>query len=386
MLLALVVCALEPVPRAQSEVPAGRWSERRPPPVGWVVVRTGSFEVQAEIGEPRARRLSDFLEALRPHFEALWPPRPRLERQVVKVFASRERRDAWLAARDLWVEEPPPGVAPSCAHFDPLTGDILAFDAGRLLEDAAGATSVGLSSDRSLTLAHADLQRMYPQLEAVTAAYTADLARDVAHEAWHQYLGASNFLRPPLPSWLDEGLADWLAASTPGGRPWAVRQAPPAGSAPPLQPGALHEDRLRQAQRAVRADETLPLSDLLIRTTHLASAEPPGLLAQGWSVVHFLQASTEPAWRRLVTSYLDSARASEDGDVAVEELVQGLDLKALDEAWSDWLAGQQPIDPLAGLAADFGRELAPDDLLASPWIKECYAWHRRHPAPRGGAR
>jgi len=387
LLRALVLVALWGGASAQSDPPAGPWKEHKTPE-GWVVVRTTNYEVQSEVGEPRARRLADFLQGLRPHFEAFWPPRPRPTPLVVKVFSTRERRDAWLTARDLWVEDPPSGVPPSCAFHDPFCGDILAFDTGRLLGDPAGVTPVSLSSDRSNSLPHADLQRLYPQLEAVSAAYAPDLARDVAHEAWHQYLEAANFLRPPLPAWLDEGLADWLAASTPGGRPWPVRAPPPPGADPAIKPGALHEDRLRDVQRARRDDETLPLRDLLFRTTHLASAEPPGLLAEGWAVVHFLQSSSDASARRLILALLDSSRASEDGTVPAEEVLEGLDLKALDRAFSEWLAAQEPIDPLADLARDFGRQLAPADLIASPWVKECFTWQRRHtarPAP-GDAR
>jgi hypothetical protein len=373
--------------RAQSEPPPGLWRERQPLP-GWVVVRTPSYEVQAEIGEPRAHRLADFLQGLRPHFEALWPARPRAERLVVKVFATRERRDAWLEARELWADEPPPGTPPSCAVHEPFSRDILAFDSGRLLDDTTGAPSVGLGSDRSISLPHAELQRLYPLLEAVTAAYTPDLARDVGHEAWHQYLDAATLSRPPLPAWLDEGLADWLAAATPGGRPWTLRDPSAAGANEPIRPGALHEDRLRDVLRARHDGQTLPLRDLLVRITRLASAEPPGLLAQGWSVVQFLQTSADPTNRRLILALVDGIRTSEDGASPAEDVLKGLDLRALDHAWGEWLASQQPIDPLADLARESGGKVSADDLLASPWIKECYAWHRRNPAKpaRGGAR
>src|SRR5258705_2918543 len=86
LLAAVLVASAIGTARGQSAPPPGAWTEKDPPR-GWVIVRTANFEVQAEIAEPRARRLAQFLQGLRSQFEALWPPGRKPVPQVVKVFA-----------------------------------------------------------------------------------------------------------------------------------------------------------------------------------------------------------------------------------------------------------------------------------------------------------
>lgn len=382
---AALAAALAGVAAAQSTPPAGAWRSKDVP-AGWSVARRPDYEVQSEVGAACAERLAGFLQALRPHLQALWPPRPRSEPLVVKVFASRAGRDTWLADRNLLPEPPPEGWPPSCALFEPFTREVLAFDTGRLFDELSGPDPVTVHADRAVALPRAELQQLYPLLERVTAAYTPDLGRDVAHAAWHQYLAVSSLGRAALPAWLDEGLADWLAAATPGGAPWALRAppeppAPDAGQSaappppPPVAPGALHESRLRELLQADADRLTLPPGALLVRETTDADAEPPSFMAQGWGLVHLLMGSPDPARRELVPGLLASRR----GDRADDPLAD-VDLRALEADWTAWLRAQRAVDPLEDVARDFRRKLKPEDLQAADDVRASWAWHLRHPA------
>ncbi len=377
--LAALAVALPGAAAAQSGPPAGAWRARDTPP-GWSVARSPDYEVQSEVGQACAERLAAFLQALRPRMEALWPPRPRAEPLVVKVFATRSGRAAWLADRDLLLEPPAAGRPPTCALLEPLTRDVLAFDTGRLFDELSGPAPVAVNADRAVSLPRADLQRLYPLLEQVTAAYTPDLGRDVAHEAWHQYLAVSSLDRAELPAWLDEGLADWLAAATPGGAPWRLRAPPPApdgqsaADPAPVVPGALHESRLRELLQAHADRLTLPAGALIVRQTTDADAEPASFLAQGWSLVHVLMTSPTPALRELLPSLLAVRR----GDRASDPL-HDLDLRRLEADWSAWLKQQTAVDPLLDVAREFRRGLVPEDLQAADDVRASWAWHLRHP-------
>lgn len=378
---------------AQSEVPAGSWLHK-PAPAGWAVARGKAYEVQSEVGAARAERLLELLEGLRPHFEGLWPARPRREPLVVKVFASRAAREAWMAARALLPEHaPPPGAAEPCALLEPFTREVLACETGRFLDEIGAPDPVRLTDDALLTLPRAESQEMLPLLEQVTAAWTRDLARDVLRAAWFQHLAAASLGRASLPAWLDEGLADWLAAATPGGAPWRSRRtagddpppdpAPPGAAAPDpasgqpdtaLRPGALHEDRLRDLLRADAERLLLAPSDLLARHNADRQAEAPSHLVQGWGLVHFLMTSPDESRRALLPTLLAVQRDGLHADP-----LQGLDLRRLDADWRTWLRAQRAVDPLAELARRFRRSLKPRDLVAPQAVREAFAFHLAHP-------
>jgi hypothetical protein len=383
---ATLALALAGAGAAQSGPPAGAWRSKDVP-AGWSVARQKDYEVQSEVGAACAERLAAFLQALRPRMEALWPPRPRSEPLVVKVFASRSGRDTWLADRNLLPEPLPEGRPPACALLEPFTREVLAFETGRLFDDLVGPAPVTVDADRAVALPRAEMQALYPLLERVTAAYTPDLGRDVAHEAWHQYLAVSSLGRAALPAWLDEGLADWLAAATPGGAPWTLRtppeppapdaaQAAPPPAPPPVVPGALHETRLRELLQAHADRLTLPAGALLVRETTDADAEPPSFLVQGWALVHLLMAGPDPARRELIPALL-AFRRSERAD----DPLQDLDLRALEADWSAWLRAQRAVDPLEDVAREFRRTLKPEDLQAPEDVRASWAWHLRH-APK----
>jgi hypothetical protein len=381
---ALVACALGTA-RGQSAPAPGAWTERDPPR-GWVIVRTADFEVQAEIAEPRARRLAQFLQGLRSEFEALWPPSGKTGRQVVKVFASEEGRAKWSSAHSFGLERRPLGSPPSCARLEPFTGDILAFDSGRLLDVVTGVQPVRLESDQVIKMLHADAQQVYPLLDAAAADFAPDLARDCAREAFRQYHLATSPERS-VPFWLEESVGNWLGAATNGGKPWNLREPDTTEIRKP-QPGPVNLSRLMEVRRALAESQVLPAGDLLARATKDRETEPPGLLAQGWALVHVLMSSSDPARRRIIPALLSSYRASDDGWVPMDAILTGLDTAALDRDWRTWVADQPVDDPLQELARLFGYGLRTTDLVAPDWIKECYSWQRRHvqpapPAPEG---
>jgi hypothetical protein len=377
--MCLVAALAVAAARAQSAPSAGEWTERNPPR-GWAIVRTADFEVQAEIGETRAQRLAQFLQALRPQFEVLWPPDRRPKRQVIKLFASEASRAKWLKDHSLTLEARAPGTPPSAARLEPFTGDVMAFDTGRLLDVADGVEPVRLGSDRVIAMLHADAQQVYPLLTGAAAVYAPDVARDIAREAFRQYHLDTSPERT-VPFWLEDAVGNWLAAATPGGDPWNLLE-PSTDDSRKLQPGPVNHTRLLDARRAVADTQVIPAGDLLRRTAMDRETEPPGLLAQGWALVHLLMTSPDDARQHVIPALLAAYRSSAEPAVAVEARLADLDVAAFDAEWRAWLASQPVEDPLAELAARFGKVLRPTDLVAPDWIRSSYSWHRRHvPAP-----
>lgn len=131
-----------------------------------------------------------------------------------------------------------------------------------------------------------------------------DTFQVAAHEGWHQYTQA--VMRVPLPVWLEEGLATYMAGF--GWDPTA-----PANAARPIFRPWSNPERF-DALRALAADDAIvPLVDLL-------SARPQDLIrtsaddtlayyAQVWALTHFLAEGAgtryRPGLQRLLREHAD---------------------------------------------------------------------------------
>ncbi len=135
----------------------------------------------------------------------------------------------------------------------------------------------------------------------------SDTLSIAAHEGWHQF--SQGTLRSQLPLWLEEGIATYMEGFTshpdgvPKFRPWA------------------NLERYHTLRDAVRADQLIPLSELLQRTPQSFLEESKSRLliyyAQVWALTHFLVEGNGGRHRGALEEVLtDAAR----GRLAVQTL------------------------------------------------------------------
>ncbi len=135
----------------------------------------------------------------------------------------------------------------------------------------------------------------------------SDTLAIAAHEGWHQY--SQETLRSQLPLWLEEGIATYMEGYTshpdgiPKVRPWA------------------NLERYHTLRDAVRADQLIPVAELLQRTPQFFLEESKSRLliyyAQVWALTHFLAEGNGGRHRDALEEILiDAAR----GRLAVQTL------------------------------------------------------------------
>ncbi len=135
----------------------------------------------------------------------------------------------------------------------------------------------------------------------------SDTLAIAAHEGWHQF--SQETLRSQLPLWLEEGIATYMEGYTshpdgiPKFRPWA------------------NLERYHTLRDAVRADQLIPVAELLQRTPQFFLEESKSRLliyyAQVWALTHFLAEGNGGRHRDALEEVLiDAAR----GRLAVQTL------------------------------------------------------------------
>jgi hypothetical protein len=349
--------AARAVPAPQDEtVPRGAWNASDVPD-GWVVERSQHYQVQCRIGRDAARDLARHMEAMLGLYRDFLPSAGRADTFVIKVFGDRDAFRAYCKAH---------GIDGSGAWFDREARELLVWDTGIVLGKREIPTGIHLDPDRSITLPHADMQRVLHLLDAATGAYTPDTASLLAHEGWHQYFHAWMVSWVPTPAWLEEGIGDWFATATPdeSGRYHA---------------GSIHHGRLRDLHRALEEGTTVHVESLMRLTTTEYYERDEVYYAQGWSLVQFLMQHRDEAWRSVVPRLLKEFRESKSFPGATRTVLEGLDLDRMHAEWLAWVLDQKPIDPLRDLAREYGDRIRPDQLVADGELRRRYAWHQRHP-------
>jgi hypothetical protein len=318
------------------------------------VESTRHYQVQSQIGRDAARDLGRHLEGMLALYRTVLPSSRTLDDHTVKIFADRAGFLAYLGA--LGVLDEPQG------WYDMQHRELVVYDTGIVLGQRSRPTAVRLASDRTLTLPHADLQRVLQLLDEATVAYTPDTAGLLSHEGWHQWFRNTTVSEVDMPTWLDEGIGDWFAA--------AERDANGR-----YHPGGLNQGRLRDLARAQAEGRLLPLEKLLRLNQTEFYLQPTLTYAQGWALVHFLMQHRDPTIRRLVPRLMAEFAESNDFLEATDRTFRNVDLPELEREWTAWIAEQRPEDPLRELADEYRYRILPTDLIGSDEWREAYGWH-----------
>jgi len=359
----LIAAVLAPGAHAgdDDDVRAGEWGKRKVP-AGWVVVDTPHYQVQSQVGKDKAKLLGDHLEGMRLLYRELVKSRSKMPTFVVKVFESREQ---FLGYRsDDLIDDA------LSAWYDPVYKELVTFDTGVMLGKREIPTGISVDPDRLHKLAHADLQRIYKLLDDATVAYTDDTAHVLSHEAWHQYFHAYTVSWVPMPTWLDEGVAEYFYMAT----------APEGNGRRSYKAGALNQARLRDVLRAYEDRRTKRLALLMQYEQTDYYREAAVLYAQGWSLVHFLMTHRSAKYRAVIPNLIRDFKDSKNFHESTAKAFDDFDLDELDREWLGWLLSQVPEDPLKDLAREYGRQIKPAELrTGDESVREMYEWHLRNP-------
>jgi hypothetical protein len=347
--------AREPAPQ-DAAVPRGTWNASKVPD-GWAVETTRHYQVQCQSGPDMAAALGRHMEDMLTLYREFLPGTRLPDGFVVKVFKDREALGGYCKAH---------GIDSSGAFYDREAREMLAWNTGIVLGRRQIPTGVHLDPDRSITLPHAEMQRVLHLLDAATSAYTPDTGGLLAHEGWHQYFHDWMVSWVPTPAWLEEGIGDWFATAA---RDESGRYVV----------GRVHDGRLRDLHRALEEGETAHVESLMRLTTTEYYARDQVYYAQGWSLVQFLMQHRDKAWREVIPKLLKEFRDTKNFPGATRTALEGLDLDRMHEEWLDWALDQKPFDPLRDLAREFGGKIEASQLVADDELRRIYAWHLRHP-------
>lgn len=184
------------------------------------------------------------------------------------------------------------------------------------------------------------------------------------HEGFHQF--AWHAFGPKLPVWLNEGLAQYFESAV-------IRDGK-------LTLGLTSRARIEKVRQAIKADEALPLSELMTITGDewaRALRKNPGhsglLYAQSWSLTYFLIHGDEGEHQRALYDYLERLAEGDRPDDALLLSFGTKTLRALDGRWRRHAYSQRPDDVAEAierleflgtglrLLAEQGEDM-PDDL------------------------
>ena len=158
----------------------------------------------------------------------------------------------------------------------------------------------------------------------------ATMYETLRHEGMHQFLYQR--IGDTLPTWLNEGMAEWFGYALETDRGFEMGLADPRAIA-----------RLR---RAAEADTLLPLASLLTLSQgewneRLRSGEAGGQYDQAWSVVHFLAHADGGRYAGMLDQLLGLFWQGYDPPRAVRT-VFGADLAPMESKWKAYIDGLEP--------------------------------------------
>lgn len=162
--------------------------------------------------------------------------------------------------------------------------------------------------------------RPYAQLLLFREAHDEDgerLEHVLYHEGFHRY---AHEVMPHMPRWLDEGLAEVLAAELTRG-------------------GPMIEGRLRTLEGALAAGRVPSAAALLQLSSHEFYGPASDVhYASAWALCRYLLRGPAPAGAKAaLAALLEALRERSPGKTASEEAFQAVDLAELDRGWRAWL-------------------------------------------------
>ncbi|MBI5365930.1 MAG: DUF1570 domain-containing protein, partial [Planctomycetes bacterium] len=254
---------------------------------GWSSLQTAHYEIEYNCDRPFAELMGRHLEGILKEYQRRFPldldaaareagDRKGYTRFTVKAFKTYDEFAAYAAAND---------VSGAAAYFSPAQNELVCFK----------TTDWG----KKLTL-----NIMY-------------------HEASHQYIHLYMGGRVDIPTWLDEGVAEYFF----GG------EFQPDGS---FVIG-VNRERVSTIKDAIRHRTHVPLAKFFQYTQSQYYADGALCYAEGWAIVYFLWRTPDPQYAGLINKFYDALKLSRDADRAFKHVFGGVDLDKLQADWEAWM-------------------------------------------------
>ena len=292
---------------------AGPWSRSKVPD-GWILHETRYYQIQSEVGEEKARRLGDHMEAMNKVYRHLFRPgKEGAKRQVVKLLKNRESYLAYGA---------PPS---SAAYYSRGDREMVCYDTGRWSDEAATPVT-GVAGAGGVESALARRARRMDEMLKM------DILGCAAHEGRHQYFSWLVVSYVTLPSWINEGMGDYFYTAAPKD----VR-----GRKLPAEVGRLNDGRLLVLLAAKAQGRLYPLARLVRMSKSEFYADGSVCYAQGWALCQFLLHSGNKKYEDLIPKFIKLVKDDTNMDKVTDKVFKGIDFDELDKEFLAWVDGLQ---------------------------------------------
>ena len=317
---------------ANQGIKRGPWSARHAPE-GWVIHETDHYQVQSEAPLDKAKRLGSHMESMLAVYTKLFPTDRSLKQFAIKLFKDRESFMAYGA---------PPSAG---AYYSPVDREMVCYDSGKWQDEAkAKAAETGPSDKDKPPSRKARMEELYG----------LDILGAAAHEGWHQYFHRYVTSWVELPSWINEGMGDYLYCAVP--KEVTSRKAVPA------ELGAMNSMRLPIVRMAVKEGSHVAIADLVRYSKEKYYREAGLCYAQGWALCQFLLHSDNARYRQVIPTFVKLVKNDTNMTTVTDAAFKGIDMNKLEEDWKAWVLAarlpwekaesvKKPADGKAGEAA-----------------------------------
>ncbi|MGE3163566.1 MAG: tetratricopeptide repeat protein [Planctomycetota bacterium] len=238
-----------------------------------ITLESDNYIVKTNVSQSMAQTLSDCAEQIRDHYDEMFPDIDKPDRKyLIFVFDSRE---SYLA------DGSPEN---SGGYYDPQFRRLMLYQ--------------------------------YPQLDTTLRVFK--------HEGFHQY--CHEYL-DYIPSWFNEGLADYFSASEPvQSKGKTVMRIIP------------NDERLRWLKSAMRQGHDFSARRLMNMTQAEMYREDMHLnYAHGWSLVYFSIHGANGKYRPVLVKYFKELRKKTPWTEVYDKTYGRVNMKAFEKEWTDFL-------------------------------------------------
>ncbi|MBI2900597.1 MAG: hypothetical protein HYY17_10455 [Planctomycetes bacterium] len=269
----------------------------------WKQMTTKGYVLEYNTRDDYAKQVGDQMDRIMNFYKATIPTTKAIPLCRIKLFDTEEDFQYYGQA---------PGAA---AYWSPAQEEICAYRfTGKELK---------LDSKESLTIT----EGKNPEEETFHVMY---------HEGFHQYMhfwmGRDRNIY--VPSWINEGMGDYYFGGT-----WSQKGGKMSLE---IRPNWW---RLETIQQAIRENKHVPL-ERIFRYTQAQYYTDPGLCySEGWAICYFILTSDKArkkGYDRIVLKLLNELKGSENWEKATTAALAGVDLKAMEAEWKEFVMTLKP--------------------------------------------
>ncbi len=302
---------------ANQGIKPGPWSARHAPE-GWIIHETDHYQIQSECPLEKAKRLGDHMESMMGVYIRMFPTDRSLKQFPMKLFKDQKGFLAYGNELNLRVG---PGTG---AWYTPDYREMVCYDTGKWQDEVkAKAAETGPSA----------ADKPPSRRDKMEELYGMDILGAAAHEGWHQYFHRYVTSWVELPSWINEGMGDYLYC--------AVPKATKGRKAIPAELGAMNAMRLPIVRYAIKEGDHVPIAELVRYTKDQYYRNPSVCYAQGWAICHFLMHSDNPRYRQVVPTFVKLVKNDTNMTTVTDAAFKGIDFNKLEEEWKAWVLAQR---------------------------------------------